>query len=87
MFNEIKIEGFYGLPQLILRNGNNALGPLGKLNVIVGENSSGKTGILKLLYAVTKGYEDYRIDRVSNEPDLAKALAEKPLSWAASLTE
>lgn len=77
MFENIKISGFYGMPHLSLGNEAGSLGKLGKLNVIIGENASGKTGLLKLLYAIVKASSNYFNDQLELKPDLAKALAEK----------
>lgn len=77
MYTDLDLDGFYGLPRLKLGSVDGALGPLDKLNVIVGENSSGKTGLLKLLYAVVKGHERFRNDKISTDPDFANALSDK----------
>lgn len=77
MFSNLDIDGFYGLPRLKLGNAPDDLGPLGSLNVIVGENSSGKTGLLKLLYAVIKAHERFRNDKINVDPEFASALSEK----------
>lgn len=77
MYTDLDLDGFYGLPRLKLGSAEGALGPLDKLNVIVGENSSGKTGLLKLLYAVVKGHERFRNDKISTDPDFANALSDK----------
>lgn len=51
------------------------------LNVIIGENDTGKTHLLKLLYAVSRSIEDYSKKRAGPEPkDLSELLAGK-LRW------
>jgi len=51
------------------------------LNVIIGENDTGKTHLLKLLYAMSRSIEDYAKKKAGPEPkDLAELLAQK-LRW------
>jgi predicted ATPase len=51
------------------------------LNVIIGENDTGKTHLLKLLYAMSRSIEDYSKKRAGPEPkDLSELLAQK-LRW------
>lgn len=51
------------------------------LNVIIGENDTGKTHLLKLLYAISRGIEDYSKKKAGPEPkDLSELLAQK-LRW------
>ena len=56
-------------------------GPLASLNVVIGENDTGKTHLLKLLYAMARAVADYGVKRSGPEPkDLAELLAHK-LRW------
>ncbi len=51
------------------------------LNVIIGENDTGKTHLLKLLYAMARAIEDYHRKRIGPEPkELSELLANK-LRW------
>lgn len=51
------------------------------LNVIIGENDTGKTHLLKLLYAISRSIEDYSKKKAGPEPkDLSELLAQK-LRW------
>lgn len=51
------------------------------LNVIIGENDTGKTHLLKLMYAISRSIEDYSRKKAGPEPkDLAELLAHK-LRW------
>lgn len=51
------------------------------LNVIIGENDTGKTHLLKLLYAISRAIEDYAKKKVGPDPkDLPELLAHK-LRW------
>ena len=48
-----------------------------EINVIIGKNDTGKTGILKLLYATVKALEIYSLKTLSTEVSFKKELAEK----------
>lgn len=51
------------------------------LNVIIGENDTGKTHLLKLVYSMSRAIEDYSKKKAGPEPkDLAELLAQK-LRW------
>lgn len=51
------------------------------LNVVIGENDTGKTHLLKLLYAMSRSIEDYSKKKAGPEPkDLSELLANK-LRW------
>ena len=51
------------------------------LNVIIGENDTGKTHLLKLLYAMSRAIEDYSKKQAGPEPkELSELLAQK-LRW------
>jgi hypothetical protein len=52
------------------------------LNVIIGENDTGKTHLLKLLYSMSRSIEEYSKKKTGPEPkDLAELLAQK-LRWS-----
>ncbi|MBN8437009.1 MAG: AAA family ATPase [Candidatus Accumulibacter sp.] len=52
------------------------------LNVIIGENDTGKTHLLKLLYSMARAIEDYARKKAGPEPkELSELLAHK-LRWA-----
>jgi ABC-type transport system involved in cytochrome c biogenesis ATPase subunit len=53
---------------------------MAKINVIVGENDTGKSHLLRLMYALARGVEDFTSRLDSDRPTWAKALAEK-LVW------
>lgn len=51
------------------------------LNVIIGENDTGKTHLLKLMYSIGRAIEEYSKKKVGPEPkDLSELLAQK-LRW------
>jgi hypothetical protein len=50
---------------------------IAKLNVIVGANDTGKSHLLKLMYALARGVEDFTARIDSDKPTWAKVLAEK----------
>lgn len=50
---------------------------LPEINVIIGKNDTGKTGLLKLLYATVKSLEIYSLKSKSSEVSFKKELAEK----------
>lgn len=47
------------------------------INVIIGRNDTGKTGLLKLLYATVKSLEIYSLKSENSEVSFKKELAEK----------
>jgi AAA15 family ATPase/GTPase len=47
------------------------------INVFIGKNDTGKTGLLKLLYASAKSVEEFSLKSRTNDPVLKKILAEK----------
>lgn len=53
---------------------------MAKINVIVGENDTGKSHLIKLMYALARGVEDFTARLGSDKPTWAKAFAEK-LVW------
>lgn len=55
--------------------------PHASLNVIIGENDTGKTHLLKLLYAISRSIEDHSKKQAGPEPkELSELLAQK-LRW------
>ena len=48
-----------------------------QINVIIGKNDTGKTGLLKLLYATVKSLEVYSLKSTSTEVSFKKELADK----------
>jgi AAA15 family ATPase/GTPase len=47
------------------------------INVFIGKNDTGKTGILKLLYSCAKTVEEFSLKSQTNDPVFKKILAEK----------
>ncbi len=48
-----------------------------EINVIIGKNDTGKTGLLKLLYATVKSIEIFSLKTKSSEVSFKKELADK----------
>lgn len=71
MISRIKLENFGPLKQLEWRK-------LGKINLIIGGNGSGKTFLLKALYSAMRTLEEYQ--RGDEQRSAAEILAEK-LYW------
>ena len=69
------VEGFgrFGSPM--------ETGDVGPLNLLVGENDTGKTWVLKLLYAVTRSVEEYWRKREGPEPASLEDLFTRKLKW------
>lgn len=53
---------------------------LGSINVIIGENDTGKSHLLKLLYSISRSLEEYRQGQATEAPRWADVLASK-LQW------
>jgi predicted ATPase len=53
---------------------------VGMVNVFIGKNDTGKSGILKLLYSALKGVEEYELRRKNEPVNFKKVLAEKLLN-------
>ena len=51
-FNQVSIDGFRGLKKLVLDQ-------LGPLNILVGENNSGKTSVLEAISVLCRPYDPY----------------------------
>lgn len=73
MFNSLEISNFGIFSRLDWQEH-------GKINVLIGENDTGKTYLLKLLYAIAKSVEDYTKRQQSDQPTWGEVLAEK-LFW------
>lgn len=71
MFNQVKMRNFGPIKQLDWSN-------LGNINLIIGENASGKTFLLKALYCAVKTIETYR--RGNEQRSASEILLEK-LRW------
>ncbi|MCK7575644.1 MAG: hypothetical protein MZV65_06970 [Chromatiales bacterium] len=75
MIQTLNIEGFAIFKQPLAWSAH------GSLNVIIGENDTGKTHLLKLLYAVTRATEEYGKKAAGPSPlELSELLAAK-LRW------
>ena len=70
MIDSITIKNFMAHSDLSLKD-------LPEINVIIGKNDTGKTGLLKLLYATIKSLEIYSLKSKSSEVSFKKELAEK----------
>jgi predicted ATPase len=70
MITSISIKNFMAHSNLSLRN-------IPEINVIIGKNDSGKTGLLKLLYATIKSLEVYSLKNNTLETTYKKELSEK----------
>lgn len=74
MFNNLTLENIAAFQQLQWQQHE-------RLNIIIGENDSGKTHLLKLLYGIVRSLEDFQ-KRGNNDPSLSwqEVLADK-LRW------
>ncbi len=70
MIKDISIKNFMVHSDLHLND-------IPDINIIIGKNDTGKTGILKLLYATAKSLEVYSLKRRNGEVSFRKELAEK----------
>lgn len=74
-FRSLTVENFVAFQQRLEWK------PHASLNVIIGENDTGKTHLLKLLYAMARSIEDYNRKKAGPEPkELSDLLAHK-LRW------
>jgi len=71
MLNEVEVKHFGPLVELAWRN-------LGPINLVIGDNGSGKTFLLKVLYTAMRTLEEYK--RGDERRSAAEILAEK-LYW------
>ena len=53
------------------------LNEIPEINVIIGKNDTGKTGLLKLLYTAAKSLEIYSLKKKTGDPSFKKELADK----------
>jgi AAA15 family ATPase/GTPase len=75
VFKSLTVENFVAFQQRLEWNAHTSL------NVIIGENDTGKTHLLKLLYAMARAIEDYSKKKAGPEPkELSELLAHK-LRW------
>ena len=70
MINSITIKNFMAHSDLTIKD-------IPEINVIIGKNDTGKTGLLKLLYATVKSLEIYSLKTKSTDVSFKKVLAEK----------
>jgi AAA15 family ATPase/GTPase len=70
MINAITIKNFMAHTELSIKN-------IPEINVIIGKNDTGKTGVLKLLYATVKALEVYSLKINSSDISFKKELADK----------
>ena len=70
MIKSVTLENFMG-------NGKFESNDFASLNVIIGKNDTGKTGLLKLLYSVCKTIDIYSKRSLNEDVELKKLLAEK----------
>lgn len=70
MINSITIKNFMAHSDLSLKD-------IPEINVIIGKNDTGKTGLLKLLYATVKSLEIYSLKTKSSGTSFKKELADK----------
>lgn len=70
MIKEISIRNFMAHAELSCKN-------IPPINVIIGRNDTGKTGLLKLLYSTAKALEIYSLKKKSGDVSFKKELAEK----------
>lgn len=70
MIQSIHIKNFMAHADLSVKD-------IPAINVIIGKNDTGKTGLLKLLYAVVKSLEIYSLKTQSGDFSFKKELAEK----------
>lgn len=71
MLNSIKLENFGPIPPIDWQD-------LGKINLVIGPNGSGKTFLLKAIYSALRTLEDYR--RGNDQRSASEILADK-LYW------
>jgi predicted ATPase len=70
MIHKITVNNFLNYENLVLDN-------LPNITVLIGENDTGKTGLLKILYTTSKSLEIYSRKSQSSEVSFKKILAEK----------
>ncbi len=72
MIKHVKIENFFNLKQFEAPQ-------LAGINLLIGDNDTGKTALLKLLYAISKTWEIYSRKHFYETPSFQKILGEKLL--------
>lgn len=78
MINSLKVENFYGLPSInIGAEGCPPEANFSSINIITGPNSSGKTGLLKLMYALVKANYNNNANQLPIKATLSDKIAEK----------
>ena len=70
MIKSVSIKNFMAHSELSLKN-------IPEINIIIGKNDTGKTGLLKLLYTVVKSLEIYSLKKKSGDVSFKKELADK----------
>ena len=73
MINSVTIKNFMAHSHLSIRD-------IPQINLIIGKNDTGKTGLLKLLYGTVKALEIYSIKSKSSEASFREELANKLLN-------
>jgi len=73
MIKKLTIKNFMAHSELKIDN-------VPPINVIIGKNDTGKTGLLKILYATIKSLEIFSIKKQSEDASYKKELAEKILN-------
>lgn len=78
MIQKAHIKNFYGLPEISIGEDiSENYARFNKLNVVTGPNASGKTGLLKLLYANLKAVQEWKTNQLPTKPSFAEQLSEK----------
>lgn len=75
VFKSLVVENFVAFQQRLEWTAH------ASLNVIIGENDTGKTHLLKLLYAMARSIEDYGKKKAGPEPKELSALLAHKLRW------
>jgi len=70
MIKSVTLKNFMSHKELSINN-------LPSINIIIGKNDTGKTGLLKMLYSTIKSLEIYSIKKKNSEPSYKKELADK----------
>jgi AAA15 family ATPase/GTPase len=70
MINSITIKNFMAHSDLSIKD-------IPEINIIIGKNDTGKTGLLKLLYATVKSLEIYSLKTKTSDASYKKELADK----------
>jgi AAA15 family ATPase/GTPase len=73
MIRKVIIKNFLGFEDF-------SVSEFSPITVIIGKNDTGKTGLLKLLYAICKSIDNYSLRQKGDEAPFKKVLAEKMLN-------